>query len=99
MEEVRATRDKKLSNMKRKEIELLEAGKLTGLGFSGAQLTGMSGSNMYEMPRHAASPSSRGGFGGDSAYNTYGGAYQTNYSAFSMDPREERSRKNWRLIA
>jgi len=41
LEEVRKARDYKLSGMKKKEIELLEAGKLGGMGFSGAQLTGM----------------------------------------------------------
>ena len=54
---------------------------------------------MYENLGRTKSPSNRGGYGGDSAYNTHGAGYNTNYSAVSMDPREERSRKNWRLIA
>jgi len=54
----------------------------------------MGGSHNFYPPPSTASPNSRGGFGGDN----YGGGYQTSTSAFSMDPREDRSRKNWRLI-
>lgn len=37
--------------------------------------------------------------GADSNYNTFGGGgLQSTQSAFSLDPREERSRKTWDLI-
>lgn len=36
LEEVRAIRDHDLSYKKRKEIELIQAGKLSNVGFSGA---------------------------------------------------------------
>ena len=91
LDEVRQTRDKDLSYKKKKEIELITAGKMTSYGFQGAQLTGMSMANNTQM-YNTQQPGVPGGAGtqsqakfgatNSSAYNTFGGAgaYATNTS-------------------
>ena len=44
LEEVRRERDKDLSFKKKKELQLLKAGRLNNKGFAGSQLMGMGGS-------------------------------------------------------
>lgn len=104
--EVREQRDKDLSHKKRKEIELVQDGTLSGFGFAGSQLMGMTSTSGMQGGYNTQQPGIPGkGMGGagyntqgsDSAFNTYGQAFQTNTSQFSMDPYDEKARRNMNL--
>ena len=50
---VRKKRDDDLSHKKKIEIDLLKSGRLTQVGFAGAQLMGMSAGANYNTPQTA----------------------------------------------